>query len=187
MRARSSSTKRLGVETVQRQRREHRVHHLGGVEVLLDRRRHAGELHLDGERRRPSVVTARCTWPMLAAATGRSVQSANTRSGSAAELLATTPAASDGAIGAASACSAASAGLGLVGQPLGDEADHLAGLHQHALHLAELLGDVLGGADGELLVELGPALGRGADAAHLAAGVARRVAGRQLPHRGRDG
>ena len=34
---------------LQRQRREHRVHHLGAVEVLLDRLADAGELHLDGD------------------------------------------------------------------------------------------------------------------------------------------
>ena len=56
--------------------------------------------------------------------------------------------------------------LGFVRQRFEDERDQLARLHQHALHLAEFLGDVFGGADGELFVELGTAfLGR-ADAAH---------------------
>ena len=43
--------------------------------------------------------------------------------------------------------------LRLVGQALGDEADQLAELHDGALHVAELVGDVLGRADGELLLE----------------------------------
>ena len=58
---------------------------------------------------RPSVVTARCTWPMLADATGRSSQTWNTRSGSSPSSSRTTSAARLGAIGAASAWSDASA------------------------------------------------------------------------------
>ncbi len=49
--------------------------------------------------------------------------------------------------------------LGILGQRLEDEADHLAGLHQDALHLAELFRDILRGPDRELRVELGSALG----------------------------
>ena len=72
--------------------------------------------------------------------------------------------------------------LGLVGQALGDEADHLADLHQHALHLAQLGGDVLGGADGELQVELGAPLGGRDDAPRPSAGVAAGAARRHPPH-----
>ena len=96
---------------------------------------------------------------MLAAATGRSSQRRNTRSGSAPSSAVTTPAASVGRHRRGVGLQRGEGGLGLVGQGLDDEADELADLHQHALHLAELLGDVLGGADGELLVEGGPPLG----------------------------
>ena len=43
-------------------------------------------------------------------------------------------------------------------QALGDERDHLARLHDGALHVAELPGDVLGGPDGEALLEPRPFL-----------------------------
>ena len=54
---------------------------------------------------------------MLAAATGRSSQRRNTRSGSSPSSVRTTSAASDGAIGAALACSAASAAWASSGRP----------------------------------------------------------------------
>ena len=72
--------------------------------------------------------------------------------------------------------------LRLVGQALGDEADELADFHQHTLHLAELLGDVLGSADGELLVELRPPLGRRDELTGLGPGEAGGVARREAPH-----
>ena len=72
MRARSSSTKRLGVETLQHHRREHRVHHLGGVEVALDRVRCTpGYCTLTATSTSVRSVTARCTWPMLAGGDGQ--------------------------------------------------------------------------------------------------------------------
>ena len=49
-------------------------------------------------------------------------------------------------------------GLGLRGQTLGDEGEHLARLHDGALHAAQDLGHVLGRADGELLLHPGPLL-----------------------------
>ena len=97
---------------------------------------------------------------MLAAATGRSVQSRNTRSGGVAELGLDDAGGERRRHRRGVGLQRGERGLGLVGQRLEDEADELAGLHQHALHLAELLGDVLGGADRELLVELGAPLGR---------------------------
>ena len=96
---------------------------------------------------------------MLAAATGMSSHAANTRSGAAPSSLSITDAASDGRHRRGVGLQRGERLLRLVGQALGDEADHLADLHQHALHLAQLVGDVLGGADGELGVELGAPLG----------------------------
>ena len=109
---------------------------------------------------RRSLVSARWTWPMLAAATGRSSQRRNTCSGASPSSASTTDAARRRGHRRGVGLQHGERPLRLVGQSLGDEADELADLHQHALHLAELLGDVLGGADGELGVERGPALGR---------------------------
>ena len=102
---------------------------------------------------RPSGSTARCTWPIDAAATGTGSQSRNSRSGCVAELL------RDDLLGQARrhrrhvGLQRGQRGLGLGRETLGDEGDHLARLHDGALHVAELAGDVLGGADGELLLE----------------------------------
>ena len=52
-------------------------------------------------------------------------------------------------------------------QALGDEADQLADLHDGALHVAQLAGDVLGRADGELLLEGGAPFGVESRAPHL--------------------
>ena len=174
---------RLGVEPLEHHRREHRVHHLGGVEVGLDRGADARVLHLHGDieaarrdravdlpdaRRRDREVGPVEEDPLRRVPElGRDDARRQRRC-------------HRGGIG----LQRGEGGLGLLRQGLEDEADQLAGLHQHALHLAELLGDVLGGADRELLVELRPALGRGAHAARLADGEAGRVARRQLPHPG---
>ncbi|MEJ7719398.1 MAG: hypothetical protein WKF58_02660 [Ilumatobacteraceae bacterium] len=149
----------LRAETVQRQRREHPVEDLGGVEIGLDRLADTRVLHLDRD-----VVTVLRARPVHLAdarrGVGRSVHSAKTRSGGPPRSSATTAAARLGAIGSASACNAASA-LGLVGETLRDVADELADLHQHALHVAELASDVLGAADRELRAEFGAPLLRG--------------------------
>jgi hypothetical protein len=69
-------------------------------------------------------------------------------------------------------------------QAVGDEADHLPELHHRALHLTELGGDVLRGADGELLLEGGPpGLTDGAPA-HLGDRPVHPAACRQTPHPG---
>ena len=101
---------------------------------------------------------------MLAAATGRSSHAANTRSGSAPSSARDHRRGERRRHRSGVGLQRGERLLGLVGQPLGDEADELADLHQHALHLAQLLGDVLGGADGELLVELGAPFGGRDDA-----------------------
>ncbi len=72
--------------------------------------------------------------------------------------------------------------LGLRGQALGDEADELARLHDGALHVAELSGDVLGRADREPLLERGPCLGVLAGPAHLHHPVVRTAPSGQPPH-----
>ena len=66
---------------------------------------------------RRSLVSARWTWPMLAAATGRSSQRRKICSGGAPSSASTTEAASVGAIGAALACRAASACWASSGNP----------------------------------------------------------------------
>ena len=111
---------------------------------------------------RPSRSTARWTWPIDAAATGTGSQSRKRRSGSFAQLLA------DHLLGQARrhrrhvGLQAGQRFLGLGRQALGDEGHHLAQLHDGALHVAELLGHVLGGPDGELLLERGAAFVVGA-------------------------
>ena len=174
---------RLGVEALQHHRREHRVHHLGGVEIGLDRGADAGVLHLDRD--------------VEAARRDRSMDLADARRGDrevgpveedplrwVAELGRHDTGRERRCHRRGVGLQGGEGGLGLLRQRLEDEADQLAGLHQHALHLAELLGDVLGGADRELLVELGASLGRGTHPACLADGEAGRVARRQLPHPG---
>ena len=105
-----------GVEALQRQRREHRVHHLGPVEVLLDGVADAGELDLDGE-----LAAVERVGPVHLADAGRGhgqvLPAREHPLRLVAELVAHDAAASDGAIGAASACSGGQRGLGLVGQP----------------------------------------------------------------------
>ena len=66
---------------------------------------------------RPSGITARCTWPIDAAATGIGFQSRKSFSGSAPSSSRTTPSARLGAIGGTSACSVASAACASGGRP----------------------------------------------------------------------
>ena len=63
-------------------------------------------------------------------------------------------------------------GAGVVGQPDVEVRRHLAQLHEGALHAAERLGHLLGGAQLERLVELGLALGRGEHPSGLVDGEA---------------
>ena len=171
----------FGVEAFEHHRREHAVHHLGGVEVALDRVVHPRILHLHGHvdpGRRDGLVhlTDACRGdrqvaPVEERALGRHAE------------LALDHARCERRCHRGRVClQRGECGLGLVGQRLEDERDQLAGLHEDALHLAELLGDVLSGANRELLVELGPAFGGGSRAAHLHHGEPCRVARRQLPH-----
>ena len=59
---------------------------------------------------------------------------------------------------------------GVLGQLLEDEAEQLPDLHERALHLAELAGRALRGADREALIELGPTLFGRTDAPHAVSG-----------------
>ena len=156
----------LGVETLQHHRREHRVHHLGGVEVALDRLVDARVLDLD--RDVEPVVGDR---PVDLADAGRGDRQVGPVEeyplGWIAELGGHHAGRERRRHRRGVGLQRGERGLRVVGQRLEDEADELTGLHQHALHLAELLGDVLGGADRELLVELGAALGGRADAPDL--------------------
>ena len=77
--------------------------------------------------------------------------------------------------------------LGLLGQPLEDEAEQLADLHHRALHLAELAGGVLRRADHEAGVELGPPLIGRAGTTHLVGGPVRAAPGAEAPHPCRTG
>ena len=106
-----------GVEAVERHRREHVVHHLGAVEVLLDRLADARELHLDRD-----VAAVGRLGPVDLADAGRGDGQVVPAPEHLLRVVrrarrATTSAASVGAIGAASACSAASAAWASSGRP----------------------------------------------------------------------
>ena len=110
---------------------------------------------------RSSRMTARWTWPIDAAAIGSGSHSTKIFSGGAPEL-------GRDHLGGELAAHRRRVRLQLgqreanrFGQPVVEVARHLPDLHQGALHVAETLGDVLGGAQLELLVELDSALGAG--------------------------
>ena len=157
---------RVDVETFQHHRGEHRVHDLGSVEVALDGFVHAGVLHFDCDdssvRSDGAVyLTDRCrrdgeVGPLAKDAFGLTTEIALDDTGSKAR-------GHRSGIG----LQRGERILGFVGQRLEDERDQLAGLHQHALHLAEFLGDVLGGSNGELLIERSSSLLVAGDAANL--------------------
>jgi hypothetical protein len=67
-------------------------------------------------------------------------------------------------------------------EAFGDEADQLARLHDGALHVPQLTGDVLGGADRELLLEGRSRLLVGSRSAHLHNGVVGAASSREPPH-----
>ena len=71
--------------------------------------------------------------------------------------------------------------LRFVGKGFDDEAEQLPELHESALHVAELAGDVFGGADRELLVERVAAFATVAQTTHAMNDVATAVAGRESP------
>ena len=75
-------------------------------------------------------------------------------------------------------------GLGLGREALGDERQHLARLHDGALHAPENLGHVLGGTDGELLLQPGSLLGGGDPAADAHQRPVPSPADGQAPHPG---
>ena len=159
MRARSSSTRPFTSRLLQRERREEAVEQLGVVEVALDRLVDArvlhlhrddpavgqdGPVHLPDRRRgdRDRVPVEEQPLGLVARARSRTTCSARL-----------------GAIGGTSAWSVASAACASGGRPSAMKREHLARLHDGALHVAELACHVLGRADRELLLERGPRLG----------------------------
>ena len=155
----------LRVEALEHHRREHRIHDLGGVEVALDGLVHARVLHLDRD-----VTTV---------AGGGAVDLADRRRrhreiapieedplGRLAEIALHDARREGRRHRGGISLQRGQRVLRFVRQRLEDERDQLAGLHQDALHLAELLGHVLRRADRELLVQFGSALLRRAETLH---------------------
>ena len=136
---------------------------------------------------RPSGSTARWTCPTLAAATGSGSQSPEDALGVVAQLL------PDDVRGQARGhrrrvrLQRGQRPLSLLGQSLEDEAEQLPDLHQRALHLAELAGRVLRGADDEAGVELGPPLVGRSGPADLVGRPVRTAPCAQSPHPRRPG
>ena len=110
---------------------------------------------------RPSWVMARWTWPIDADASGTGSHSAKAIVGRGAELALDDAGGQLGRHGRRVLLQLGQRVADVVGQPDVEVRRHLAQLHEGALHAAERLGDLLGRAQLELLVELGLALGRG--------------------------
>ncbi len=170
----------LRVEALEHHRGEHRVHHFGGVEVALDRLVDSRVLHFDRH-----VATVVGDGPVDLTNRGRGDGHVLPIEEQFLRWLAEVALHHVGGERRSHRCCVGLQGgerfLRFVGERLEDERDQLARLHQHALHLAEFLGDVLRCADGELLVELRPTfLGR-SDAAHPRHGEPCRVASGELP------
>ena len=171
-----------GVEAVEGQRREHAVHDLGPVEVLLDGRADAGELHLDRhgatlERRGPVDLAD------AGRGDGQVLPAGEHLLGLGAELgRRRRSAASVGAIGAASACSAASAAWASSGRPSAMKLTSWPSFISTPFISPSSLATSSAVRMANWVVELGPPLGRRHELAGLGAGVAGGVAGRQLPH-----
>ena len=108
---------------------------------------------------RPSWVMARCTWPIDAAAIGIGSHSANSSSGGAPSSPRRRPAASSARHRRRVRLELGEGLADRLGQALVEVAGHLAELHQGALHVAERLGDLLGGAQLVRRVELLAPLG----------------------------
>ena len=108
----------------------------------------------------PSCVRARCTCPMEAAAIGTGSHAAKTRVGSSPSSARITAAQSSGAIGGASCCKRCQRGLHRLGHAVVEVARHLPELHERALHVAERLDHLRGGAQLVGFVEHGALFGR---------------------------
>src|SRR5690242_6804134 len=132
---------------------------------------------------RPSSVTARCTWPIEAAAIGRGSQRANARSGGAPSSSSTTAAASCGLIGGTLSWRRARVWRTAGDRPPVDVAGHLADLHHDALHRPQGAGDVFGGLQREVLAQQLALLARGREQPRRAGRVAGPAAGGQPERR----
>ena len=130
---------------------------------------------------RPSGRTARCTWPIEAAATGMGFQSRKKLAGLVAELAADDPLRERGRHRRHVGLQRGERRLRFGRQAFGDEADQLARLHDGALHVPQLTGDVFGGADRELLLEGRSGLLVGSRSAHLHHGVVGAASSREPP------
>ena len=131
-------------------------------------------------RPRPSLVMARCTWPIDAAAIGSGSHRRTARSGGAPSSASMTPAASSGLIGGTLSCSRLSVRRDRRGEALVDVAGHLAELDHDALHGAERGGHVVGGLHGEVVAQLLAVLPGGDEQARRAAGVPQATADSEL-------
>ena len=180
MRSRSSSTRAWTSTPGEGERREHAVEALGVVEVAGDRPVDAGVLDL--HRHPPPVGHHRPVHlPDRRGGDRHGVPLEEEHVGVGAELL------DHDLLGQARRhrrhvlLELGERGLDLGRHAVGDEADHLAELHHRALHLPELGGDVLRGADGELLLERGPAGLADRAAPHLGPRPVDAPAGGQAP------
>ena len=114
---------------------EHAEEQVGVDEVGADRLVDAGVLHLHRDRACPSWVTARCTWPIDAAAIGIGSHSANTRSGSSPSSVAHDLRAELGRHRRRVLLQRRERVAHRLGQAVVEVARHLAELHQRALHV----------------------------------------------------
>ena len=172
---------RLHVHVLEGEGGEQAVEHLGVVEVALDGLVDARVLHLDGHD--PTVVED----GLVHLADGRGgdrfgVPVEEELFGVVTQLVAHHRLGQAGRHRRHLGLQGGQRRLGLGRQALGDEGDHLAGLHDGALHAAEDLGDVLGGLDGELLLELGPLLLVGPPAPHIEDAPVEAAPGGEPPH-----
>ena len=136
--------------------------------------------------RRPACVTARCTWPIDAAAIGSGSHCANTRSGSSPSSARTTSRAELGRHRRRVLLERRQRVAHRLGQAVVEVARHLADLHQRALHVAERVGDLRRGAQLVLGLELRRGASPGAVASRArCTRVRRRPSGRRPPRAAR--
>ena len=170
----------LDVHALEGERGEKAVELLGVVEVALDGLVDARVLDLD--RHDPTVVQHRAVHlPDRGGGDGHRLPVEEQRLDVGAQLVA------NDLLGQARrhrfdvGLEGGERGLGLRRQALGDEAEHLARLHDGALHVPELTGDVLRAADGEALLQPGAGFLVGACTTDAKHGEVGGPAGRQAP------
>ena len=172
---------RLDVEPLQRERGEQVVEHLGVVEIGSDRAIDARVLHLDrdlatiGQDGSVHLADGGCRHRDR-------VPVEEEAAGLVAELAADDPLRERRRHGRHVGLQRGERSLRFGGKAFGDEADQLARLHDGALHVPQLTGDVLGGADREPLLEGRSRLLVGSRTAHLHHGVVGAAPSREPPH-----